>query len=85
MKTQFIGKTAALKLIQETKGRFFGVTFKKQDGKVRTMNAQYNSSTKLSELGYIKLNDRNDKGQLKNVNLQTISKLTIKGQIYKVK
>lgn len=87
MKTQTkqIGRLKALELIKNSKGCFFGVIFKKQDGTERVMNAQYTSSLVPSELGYVRLKDRNDNFQIKNVNLQTISKITLKGITYKVR
>jgi hypothetical protein len=80
-----INKTQALKLIEETKGRFFGVSFVKKDGSLRAMNAQYKKQT--PKLGYVILKDNNvnTKTKLRNVNLQTIKSLRIKGVEYKVK
>jgi hypothetical protein len=76
-----INKTQALKLIEETKGRFFG----KKDRSLRAMNAQYKKQT--PKLGYVILKDNNvnTKTKLRNVNLQTIKSLRIKGIEYKVK
>lgn len=80
-----INKTDAQKMIEGTKGKFFGVTFVKKDGKLRTMNAQYKKQS--SRLGYVVLRDNNakTKTKLRNVNLQTIKSITITGQEFKVR
>ena len=82
-----VNKTQAFNLIKETKGCFFGVTFIEKDGSSRIMNAQY-SKRETNPLGYVLLRDTNIKdgtSGLRNVNLQTIKELKIKGIIYKVK
>lgn len=83
MKT--ISKSQAQAIIENTKGKFFGVTFVKKDGTLRTMNAQYKKQ--VPKLGYIVLRDTNAKTKTKyrNVNLQTIKMLKVNSEELKVK
>ena len=76
-----ITKKQALSLIKGTKGKYFSVTFQKEDKTMRTMNCQY-KKREDNVLGYVLLNDRNDNNIPKNVNLRTLKSLTISGVTY---
>lgn len=76
-----ISKTEALALMQNSKGRVFTATFTKKDGKVRILNGQYLKDQAESKLGYIKITEFGRKvkpeGRIKQVNLQTLTRLKI--------
>lgn len=80
-----ISKSKALELMQNSKGKFFSVTFVKQDKTSRKMQAKYDSNVSLNPLGFIVLKDVCDNNQLKNVNLQQLTELKINKKTYKVK
>jgi hypothetical protein len=83
MKNNKLNKTEAVELITNTKGKFFTVTFTKKDGVERTINGNVKSNS-VSKLGYINIYSLKDKNY-RNVNSQTISRLSINGVNYKVK
>lgn len=85
-----ITRTKALKLIENNKGHFFSVVFDKKSGEERVMNAQYLSDQSDSSLGYVKVKEtgkmRTDpKKAIRNINLQTLKKISIAGKTYNVK
>lgn len=80
-----ISKSKALELMQNSRGKFFSVTFVKQDKTSRKMQAKYDSKVSLNPLGFIVLKDVCDNNQLKNVNLQQLTELKINKKTYKVK
>ena len=82
MATARIGKKKAFELISNSKGRFFSVTFIKQDKSERVMNASFKKQ-EVNPLGYINLRDIKLK-EFRQVNLQTIKKLTIGKQNYRI-
>lgn len=91
MKQNVISKSKAIELIQESKGKFFSVIFKKEKGTVeRTMNCQFkkiDNKANPSPLGYFLLKDtniRNGESKFRNVDVRTISKLKISGKEYKI-
>lgn len=51
-----VSRTEMMKMIDNTNGQFFAVTFKKNDGTIRKVNGnkKKNSTTKL---GYVMIND----------------------------
>lgn len=81
-----ISRHKALELMQNSKGKFFTVTFDKKPDKItgkvdeRTINAQYMD---YDSLGYVVVKDLVKKAP-RNVNLQTIKSLRINGQSYKI-
>ena len=83
-KSSKISKAKALEIMQNSNGRFFGVTFTKKDGTERKMRCrletQYATPTYL---GYLKLIDVKNKTP-KSVNLQTLSEIRINGSTYNV-
>lgn len=80
-----IGKNDALKLIQSTNGKFFGVTFTKKDNTERKMRCRIDpTNTAPNSLGYIKLIDTVDM-VAKHINLQTLSEIRINKITYKVR
>lgn len=85
-----ISRTAALKMIQGNKGRFFTAVFTKKDGTLRTINAQYLPDQDNSALGYVKVRDqalikKQPNDCTRQINLQTLSQIKIGGTLYKVK
>jgi len=89
-KKGYLSKTEAYHLMRSVGGRFFTVEFLKKDGKLRIMNCQVLKDQKDSVLGYIKVREtgkmRTDpKNSIRNINLQTVKKLKIKGVKYKVR
>ncbi len=77
-----INKTEAVKLIKESKGLPFKVTFIKKDNTERTIVGTFNKITE-SRLGYLNVYDLN-KEEFRNVNSQTIKNLSFNGNKYKV-
>lgn len=88
--TRTISRREALHLIENNKGHFFSVVFDKKSGEERVMNAQYLSDQSDSSLGYVKVKEtgkmRTDpKKAIRNINLQTLKKISIAGKTYNVK
>lgn len=78
--THKITKHKALELMENNgKGKFFSVTFTKNDNSERTLTGRYYST---DSLGYLKL--KTNTNEIKNVNLQTISTIRMLGDIYNV-
>lgn len=80
---QKVSRTAMVKIINETKGRFFTSTHIDKEGNARTMNV-IKSNKPADELGYIMVYSMQDKGY-RNINPQTITDVSFKGTHYKVK
>lgn len=78
-----IGRTKVLDLIQGTNGRFFGVTFTKKDGTLRSMRCKVAKDVKPNVLGYVLVQAVGEDGS-KFVNLQTISEVRTNRTIYTV-
>lgn len=78
-----INKTQAVELMENSKGRYFTVTFatKTNPNRVMNCNCKKNSQTKL---GYLRVYSPKDKGY-RSVNPQTINGLKINNITYKVK
>lgn len=88
--TAKITRTKALEMMKNNKGRFFTVTFVKQDKTERTLNGIYVKDQTPSPLGYIimkeaKLMKSGAKEQIRNINLQTLKSIKIAGKTYQVK
>lgn len=81
--TTNLSRTAIVDLMKESKGRFYTVTFIKKDKTVRTINGQTKKSNFMDNLGYI--NFRESNGNQRRVNPQTITEISISGNVYKVK
>lgn len=86
---QRISRKKALQLMQDNKGRFFTVVFKKKDGTTRTMNAQYMKDQDQSVLGYVKVREASKlktdpADSVRQINLQTLSQVKIGGSLYKI-
>lgn len=71
-----ISKTKALELIQNSNGKFFGVTFTKKDGTVRKMTCKLKGEGNPNSLGYLPVVDVNEQAS-RQVNLQTLFELRI--------
>lgn len=75
-----ISKSAALKMLEESSGRFCSVEFIKKDGSRRKISGKVSGVTKL---GYVQLNEsatKKIKGGIRNVNSQTIKALRVNGK-----
>lgn len=79
MKQNRISRTEAVRLIKSCGGKFFSVTFKKEDETDRTFNCIYKGQTAL---GYLLVNVRNE--GIKNLNTRTISYLKINKTSFKI-
>lgn len=85
LKTKKSTKTEIVSIINNAKGRFFTVTFKKNNGEPRIMNCKCKGEGKaIDNLGYINVYSAKDKGYRK-VNPRTIKSLTFNNTIYIVK
>ena len=84
-----IGRVEAMRRIKESKGKFFGTTFRKKNGELRTMNCRLKKEQPQIEVGYILVEDVNltlkKKESTRIVNIQTLEKLTINGEVLKIK
>ena len=78
--TKRISRTEAVKLINNSKGRFFTVTFVKNNGNTRTINGSRKNQTPL---GNITMYSAKDKGY-RTVNPNTIKSLSINDTMYVV-
>lgn len=84
-----ISRKKALELMKNNKGHFFTAVFSKKGGETRTMNCQYLKDQTQSDLGYIKVQEgkllrttKDPKQSIRQVNLQTLTALTIAKQSY---
>jgi hypothetical protein len=83
--TKSIGKHEAIKLMMDTNGKFFGVTFIKKDNTVRNMTCRIDKNyTGPDALGYLRVIDA-DEQVSKKLNLQTVSEVRTNRIIHKVK
>lgn len=85
-----ISRLKAHDLMSNNGGRFFTATFTKKDGTERIMSCTYLKDQTGSVLGYIKVKDTNlckktPGNCIRNVNLQTLTKLSIGGKTYNVR
>lgn len=90
--TYTISRFKLLSLLDGLNGRFFGVTFRKRNGELRTMNAR-KGVRKFAKGGakkiglpwqpYITVWSRNDNGY-RTVNLATVQEITANGNTYRV-
>lgn len=82
-KVKKVSRTTMVDMIENTKGRFFGVVFEKVDGTERTLNCQVSSKNFMDKLGYI--NCTTSKGETKRINPRTLKSISIGGEVFKVK
>jgi len=78
-----ISRTQAVELIKSSQGRFFGITFVKNDGSDRTLNGKVKAKDLLDNLGYIKF--LSSKEGRKAINPRTIRQISINRVVYKIK
>ncbi len=98
-KTPKITRVKAAELIEKAKGRFGYVIFKKEDGKMREMQFKVLPNAKGSKTGKIKVTDMAlynkakalskskeecFNSSVKTINFQTVVKLALDGQTYRV-
>ena len=82
-RTNRISRTKAVELINNSKGKFFTVTFKKKNGDLRMINGNFKKGN-FTPLGYLSVYSAADKGY-RQVNPKTITSLSVGGTEYKVK
>lgn len=85
-----ISRAKALDLMQSAKGQFFTAVFTKKDGTERVMNCQYLKDQEEPKIGYVKVKDAilrkaSPQDCIRNINLQTMKSLKIKGANYKIR
>lgn len=78
-----INKAKATEMIESSKGKFFTVTFTKKNKSLKTINCNWKKGNKNS-LGYLTVYSVLKKGY-KNIDPQTITALSISGNLFKVK
>lgn len=78
-----VSRSAAVEMIKETKGKFFGVTFIKTDGSERTLNCHVSSKDFMDNTGYIRCTT--SKGEIKRINPRTLISVSVGGVLTKVK
>lgn len=87
--TSSISRKKAIDYMQNNKGHFFSAMFTKKDGSDRVINCRYLSGQDLN-LGYVKVKETclvraNDANPIRQINMQTLKKLAIGGNVYKIK
>lgn len=83
-----ISRSKALEMMENSKGHFFTATFVSKKGE-RTINCQYLKDQSRSKLGFVKVKEAikaklDPKDAIRQINLQTISRLSIAGNSYKI-
>jgi len=78
-------RTEIVDLINNSNGRIMSITYTKVDGTERVMNCQKQKGDTSTNLGYILVNDMQEKGdkKTKSVDPRTISQLKLGGKVYK--
>ena len=82
-----INKNQAVDLILNSKGRFITIEFIKKDQSLRVINGQLFTGKNPPGLGYIRIKESRKvwgKRPIRNVNTQTIKKVSINGKTYTV-
>lgn len=83
--------TSIKQIIHQHKGQFLGVTFVKKDGTLRTINGQHcykeghdgtNPVAHIDKYVTISENLGGGKSQFRNVNVETVKRLAIGGNVY---
>lgn len=83
MRNQRMSRNGVVEFIKASKGRFFTVTFIKKNGEERTINCNTKNNS-INSLGRILVYSMSDKSY-KQVDIRTISKLSINGSTFKVR
>jgi len=78
-----ITKDQAKDMIGNSQGKYFGVTFIKIDGNIRSMRCKAYKDTKIVNNKYLQLIDAKY-NHIKNINLDTLKELRINKNIYTV-
>lgn len=77
-----IGRKTALEKMMASNGQFLSTYFVKKNGVLRHFNGKILKDSDTS-LGYVKM--KSPKGEIRNINLQTLKKLVIGGQEFKIR
>ena len=83
MKKNYIRRTRAVSLINENRGRFFGITFSTNKGQPRVYNVQTHSNPIQDNHGYLRLRSR--AGKYIKVDPANITGLSIASQVYRIR
>lgn len=78
-----VSRTELVKRMKNSKGKFYTITFTKNNGDQRVLNCKSSKKDFMDDLGYIKTKDC--KNRYKLVNPRTITELRIGGEIFVVK
>ncbi len=82
-KAKVVSRTTIIKMLNETKGRYFGSTHIGKDNKPHTVNGnRYKNQD--NPMGYIKVYSPASK-EMRLVNPQTITEFRFKGETYKAR
>lgn len=84
MTNKKVNKSQAVEVINNTKGKFFTVTFTKKNGELRTINGNVKKPKTPNLLGYINIYSPSVKGYRK-INAQTIKSVSFNRINYIVK
>lgn len=83
-KPKHASRTEIVDLINNSNGKIMSITYTKTDGTERVMNCQKPKGDTSTNLGYILVNDMQEKGdkKTKSVDPRTISRLKLAGKVY---
>lgn len=83
-KTKKTSRTEIVDMINNSSGRIMSVTYTKVDGTQRVMNCQKPKGNTSTNLGYILVNDMQEKGKkkTKSIDPRTIISLKTAGKTY---
>lgn len=79
-----INKKTALSLIEDSKGRYFTISFTKKDGSYRKLTGHVKNSSLLTIDGYLKLRTIITE-EFRKIDTRTIDSLTINKTTFKIK
>ena len=82
-RTKRISKTKSLELIKANGSKMFTATFVKKNGDNRVVNGMIKTPITNTNLGYVPMYEMKSK-EYRNVNLQTLTNLSIGGTKYKI-
>ena len=87
VKAKHASRTEIVDIINNSNGKIMSITYTKVDGEVRVMNCNKPKGDTSTNLGYILVNDMQEKGpkKTKSVDPRTITRLKFDGKIYEPK
>lgn len=83
-KPKHASRTEIVDMINNSNGKIMSVTYTKKDGTTRVMNCNKPKGDTATNLGYILVNDMQEKGEskTKSVDPRTITQLKFEGRVY---